>query len=188
MLFFNLFFDFKLIKNINLSINSGVQYRELRTQENVNYELKEIVFRNVDGSIETYLTDTSKNPLTFTNTSIKSAKYISIPLAAYYTIPFLGKNELQLNGGIIANKLINASGTTFSINEGTNVNYKDKLSKKLTFGYIAGINYYRNIYRPIWLGIGYQIQQNQLQLSTEYGYIRSRINITNYTFNIKYKF
>lgn len=187
-LFFNLFFDFKLIKNINLSINSGIQYRELKTEENVNYRLTEIAFRDTNGSINFYITDTSKNPLPFNNTSIKSAKYISIPLTANYTFPFLGKNELQLNGGIIANKLINASGTTFSINEGTNVNYKDKLSKKLTFGYIAGINYYRNIYKPIWLGIGYQVQQNQLQLSTEYGYIRSRINITNYTFNIKYKF
>ncbi len=187
-MFINLFFDCRIIRNVNLSLNSGVQYRTLKTEENVNYVLKELPFRNTDGSINQYLTDTSSNPLTFKNTSTKTNTYISIPLSANYIIPFRGKNEIQLSAGIIANKLVKATGSTFSINNGAIENYSDKLNKKLNFGYLFGIGYYRNIYKPLWAGFGYQAQQNQLQLNTDYGYIRSRINITNYTFNIKYKF
>lgn len=189
--YFQLLFEYKIFKNIALSINTGTQYREITAEENIEYKLNYIPFRNSDGSISPgnyiFVPDTA-NPTVYRNRSVKTAKLLSVPLALNYVLPFQSKNELQFHAGIVFNKLLTAKGSMFSVNDFKAVAFKETMDKKVSIGYLAGLCYYRNIHKTFWLGAGYQLQNNKLKFHTNFGSINAKASINNLQINLKYKF
>lgn len=189
--FVNMFFDVRVFRNINLNISSGLQYRQLQSHENITYVYDDIPFRDIDGSIFGYfhVPDTLV-PDIYRNTSTLTTRFMSLPVAFCYSLPLGVKNEIQFSAGLIFNKILSTNGNTFSVNDSPPeiIDISDKYSKKISLGYLGGLNYYRNIYGDWWLGAGVQWQQSRTQFNNAFGTIKSDINMTNYTLNLKYKF
>jgi hypothetical protein len=187
-IFAQLFADFSLSKRIKLSLNSGVQYWEIISKENIKYYHTNIPFRNIDGSIIGYINKQKDSSQVFENNSINKTNIISIPFGLSYFKPINCKSELQIKGGIIFNQSISAKGVTFAIDNTENVNFSETINKKMTLGFLTGMTYYRNINKNIWLGIGLQYQQNKMSFKELYNDVNSKLNTISISFNIKRKF
>jgi len=184
---FNLGFEFYVRKNFNLIIQTGTQYREITNTEKIDYSYSDIPFREVDGTIIGYFRDTI-NPLRITSSNILKRRYVTIPIQFAYNFAIAPKHELQPCLGLNVNKLLAASGNSFSVNDGEVKPLSSTLSKKINVGMIAGLQYNYNVMSHWWLGIGAQWQQNIQNSHFGYSQIKSKINQYNSNIVLKYKF
>lgn len=184
---FNLGFEFYIRKNFNLIVQTGTQYRTITNTENIDYHYTDIPFRNVDGSIIGYFRDTI-NPLRIASSNILKRRYVTIPVQFAYSFPIAKKHELQPSIGLNFNKLVSASGNSFSVNEGEAKSLNTIMSKKINMGMIAGLQYNYNLRNHWWVGLGAQWQQNIQNSHFGYSQIQSKINQYNCNIVLKYKF
>lgn len=185
-LFINLGFEWHPSRRLSLIFNSGIQYREFTAIENTNYELKEAPFRATDGSISFYIP--TSIPLVFTNYSTLKTKFVNVPLRFGYTFSLHPKHDLVPTLGANISKITGVEGNTFSLNDMEVRPLKDYISKKINVGLIAGMQYNYNIYKPLWLGLEVQWQQNVYHYNTRYGSMSGKFNTYNYNMILKYKF
>ena len=187
-IFAQFFADVSLSKKIKMSLNSGIQYWEIQSREDIKYYHTKIPFRNIDGSIIGYINKDKDSSQIFENKSLNKTNIISVPFGLSYFKPINCKSELQLKGGIIFNQSISAKGITFAIDNTENVNFKETINKKMTLGFLTGLTYYRNINKNIWFGLGMQYQQNKMSFKELYNDVNSKLNTISFSFNIKRKF
>ncbi len=188
--FGNLGFEWMISKQVPLVFSTGFQYRQISQDVNFNYDWKERPFREKDGTILFYVSDSVSLFPTFKYVGRNSMDFISLPLKVGYRFPIGKKNEFQLTGGLNLSMVTKAKGSFFSINEGQ-PEFKplaESYKKTINVGLIGGFMYSRNIYKPWWLGVEALWQQNSLNYDAKYGMIKSRINVSNYNINLKYKF
>lgn len=186
--FAQMFADLSLSKRIKLSLNSGVQYWEIQTRENIKYYHTNIPFRDIDGSIISYINIGQDTAQVFENKSLNKTNVISIPFGLSYFKPINCKTELQIKGGIIFNQYISAKGVTFALDNTENVDFSNTINKKMTLGFITGLTYFKAIGNNVWLGAGLQYQQNKMNFKEQYNDVSSNLNTFSFSFNIKRKF
>ncbi|MES2616290.1 MAG: hypothetical protein V4613_00320 [Bacteroidota bacterium] len=187
--FLNLGFEWYPSTKLSLIFNSGLQYREFSSIENINYKYNEVPWHNIDGSIAFYIpVHDTNNPIIFTNKSTLKTKYVNIPLRFGYTFSLHPKHDLMPSLGANISKIIGVEGNTFSLNDAEIKPLKDIVNKKINIGWIAGMQYSYNIYKPLWLGLEMQWQQNVYHYNTRYGSMSGKFNTYNYNMILKYKF
>ncbi len=185
----NLNFDWYLLKNFSLSFNTGIQFRQIQQQVNIDYKFNEIPFTGVDNSITGYLhVDDSANPVIYHIHGLNTLNYVNIPLKFGYTIPINKKSEIILTSGLNLSIMTKAKGEGFSFKDAEFRPLSTFYENKINAGLIGGLQYGRLIRGPWWFGLEAQWQQNRYNYNAGYGVIKSKINIANYNICLRYKF
>jgi hypothetical protein len=200
--FGNLGFDWYITKNIPLSFNTGLQYRNIVQEVNQSYTLRDIPFRDNLGNILAYIPDTIQlkdtagnvtvitdpDALKIQNAGTNRMTFISIPIKMGYMWPLGSKSELQVNAGLNLSWMAGAKGSIIAINEQRTKPLRESYRKGLNLGLAGGLQFNTHLYKSWWIGLEAQWQQNAFNYNDRYGVIRSKINITNYNLVLKYKF
>jgi hypothetical protein len=184
--FANAGFEWKPFRNRNFIFATGLQFRQIVQDVNFRYDLTEIPLRDSTDAILGYIP--GGIPITFEYTSKNYLSFLNIPLKAGFAFPIGKKNELQLTGGLNIAAIVGANGKTFSISEYEFKSLRESYKKPVSVGVIGGLGFSRNIYKAWWLGAEAQWQQNTLNYDAHYGIIRSRINVSSYNLQFRYKF
>jgi len=185
--FVNFGLDYNLLPGLHLGINSGIQVLKISTPVNIHYQWKDIAFREADGTITGYISNS--NPLDFQSNSTNITTYIIIPLRLNYSIPINAKNEVILSAGANFSSLVGAKGKIVSINEGApEVSSLDR-SKYRPFnaGFNTGMQYCTHLKKSWWLGAETQWQSNAMKYNVGNGSINNTLNGYSINLILKYK-
>ncbi len=187
--FGNLNIDIGISENFPLSISTGLQYRRISQEVDMDYTRKEIPWREPDGRIIGYFRDTT-GKVKIQHSGTNYLNFVHMPLKLAYTLtPGLRKkNEFQISGGLNFSFLAASRGKTFDLTEYKTVSLKDNIRSALNSGWSAGLRYNRHVYRSWWLGLEAQRQQNILKYDVGYGLLKSKVTISNYNLHLQYKF
>jgi hypothetical protein len=187
--FINIGFDYMLLPKLSLGFSSGLQCREISNTIDLTYKLNEIPFREKNGDIQFYIhVPDSQRPPVISVRSQMTFRFVNVPFRLSYGYVFKGSNELQFSGGLNLSMLAGVKGNTFSVNEVSIKPVSETIEGFFNVGYTGGLMYSRKIYKNWWLGIETQFQRNHLKYDTGYGTLKSKTDIYNFNFNLKYRF
>jgi hypothetical protein len=183
--FGNLNFSFPLYRKFDLSFRGGLQFRQIHSKQDVQYEYKDVPFKDADGVILFYI---SRPPVSMPLKGSSDLYFLQLPLSLTYTLPLNSKYECLISGGVNLSTLMGARGQAYDINQSQITKVKNMIKNKPDMGPVIGLELSRLIYGNWWLGLEAGYQSNKATYDLGPGILQSRMQAFNIQLNMRYKF